>query len=298
MRNKMTKLIMLKGLPASGKSSWSLEQIKKGGYVRVSVDDIRNNVYGGWSQKRESNVLRMRNAMIREGLEQGRNVIVDATNLNPKHEKCLREIADEMGVKFEINDSFLDITPEECIERDLHRGEKAVGAGVIWEMYYKYLSPKVDNLLVNKDKPRCIICDLDGTLSLNTSGRSFYDMDRVGEDSLDPFVGCIVDALYNYGIERDGSPYPRIILVSGRSECARKATEEWLDRNMIPYDDLFMRKDNDNRKDADIKEEIYHTLIEPKYAVLGVLDDRNSVSRRWRQLGLRVAQLGFPELEF
>lgn len=284
----MPKLIMLKGLPASGKSTWSKEQIKKGGIVRVSVDDIREKIFGGWSQKRERSVLKMRDSMIREGLSQNRNVIVDATNLNPKHEKHLRELAAEMGAKFEINDSFLQVSPEECIANDLHRGEYAVGSSVIWDMYYRYVAPKIDNLTINKDKPRCVICDIDGTLALNTTGRSFYDMERVGEDSLDPFVGCIIDALYNYGVERDGSPYPRIILVSGRSEDARKATEEWLERNMIPYDDFYMRQEGDNRDDATVKEEIYHNNIENKYAVLGVIDDRPKCIKLWQRLGLRT----------
>ena len=86
--------------------------------------------------------------------------------------------------------------------------------------------------------------------------------------------------------------------MSGRSEDARKDTEEWLAKNMIPYDNLYMRAEGDRRKDAIIKEEIYHEFIEPKFCVIGVFDDRNQCAKLWRSLGLRVAQLGNPLVEF
>lgn len=289
---------MLKGLSGSSKSTWANEQIKTGNYVVVSKDEIRK-MLGGYKPSREKYVLRIRNDLIRSAIKLKKNVIVDDTNLNPMHERTLRQLAKELGVKFEVNDSFLQISPEECIERDLHRGDKAVGSSVIWEQYYKWIVPNpVIKLNKEFEKPRAIICDIDGTLSLNLENRSYYDMTRVGEDTADPFMSCIIDALYNYGTEKNGSPYPAILLVSGRNESARKATEEWLDRNLIPYDKLFMRLDEDCRKDAVIKEEIYHKYIEPEYTVLGVFDDRNSTSRMWRKLGLRVAQLGYPEIEF
>ena len=166
-------------------------------------------------------------------------------------------------------------------------------------MYYRWVIPTPERKL-NKEfnKPRCIICDLDGSLSLNLEGRNFYDLSRVGEDSVDPFLGCVIDALATYGIEVNGSKYPRIILVSGREEICRKETEEWLEKNDIPYDDLFMRKEGDNRADEVIKKEIYDECIEPYYAVLGVFDDRPKVCAMWRELGLRVAQLGNPYIDF
>ena len=289
---------MLKGLMASGKSTWADEQAKTGNFMVVSKDEIRK-MFGGYKQNREKDVIRVRNNLIRMGIKLRKNVIVDDTNLNPIHERYFRQLARELGVKFEINDSFLKVPPEECVARDLHRGEKAVGASVIWENYFKWIAPDpIKRLKKEFDKPRAVICDIDGTLAINDEGRSFYDMSRVGEDSVDPLMACVVDALYNYGTEPDGKPYPTIIIVSGRSEDARKDTESWLEKNMIPYDKLYMRQENDKRKDAIIKEEIYHEYIEPDYCVLGVFDDRNQCANLWRRLGLRVAQLGNPLVEF
>ena len=292
------KIVMLKGLPSSGKTTWAKEQQNSGGnYMVISRDEIRK-MFGGYKVSREKEVIRTRNELIRLGVKLKKNIIVDDTNLSPKHEQYLRQLAKELNVKFQVNDSFLEVSPEECIKRDLDRGEKAIGAATIWEMYYTYCASKNPILDKNNDKPRAIICDLDGTLAVNTEGRSYYDMNRVGEDDVDPFVGCIVDALFNYGVERDDSPYPTVILLSGRSEKAREGTTEWLDRNLIPYDELYLRDPNDNRRDEIVKEEMYHKYIEPKYAVLGVFEDRPRCARMWRKLGLSVLQAGIPELEF
>jgi hypothetical protein len=54
---------------------------------------------------------------------------------------------------------------------------------------------------------------------------------------------------------------------------------------------LFMRKTDDFRKDAIIKEEIYQNEIEGKYNVLFILDDRNSVCDFWRSKGLVCFQV-------
>ena len=293
------KIIMLKGLPASGKSTWARERQKEGGnFLVISKDEIRK-MFGGYKPSREKEVLRIRNKLIEMGIQMRRNVIVDDTNLNPKHERHIAKMARELGAKFEVNDEFLKVSPDECIKRDLHRGEKAVGSEVIWDMYYRWIAPDpITKLNEEFDKPRCVIVDVDGTLALNLGGRSFYDLDKVHEDKADPFVSCIVDALYNYGVEISGDRYPRVIIVSGREDYSREATEGWLKQYGIPYDDIFMRRTGDTRDDAIVKEEIYKESIEPYYAVLGVIDDRPKVCNKGRGLGLRVAQVGNPYVWF
>lgn len=118
-------------------------------------------------------------------------------------------------------------------------------------------------------------------------------MSKVEKDEPDPFMSFIADC-----VDGSGDYYADIILVSGRDETAREATERWLTNNAIPYKALYMRATGDTRKDAIVKEEIYHMYIEPEYAVLGVFDDRNQTCETWRKLGLRVAQLGNPYINF
>ena len=290
----MQKIIMLKGLPASGKSSWAKEIVAgNSNYIRVSKDDIRKDFLGSYSQKKEKLVLKIRDAIILEGLKNKKNVIVDDTNLNPIHEEHLKQLAKDNGVNFEINDSFLKVSPEECVKRDLTRLD-SVGERVIYKMYYDYLAPDPLVKIDKSKKPRCVICDIDGTLAHNLSGRNIYDYSRIKEDTPDPLVCAVIDALdFTFGDD-----YLDIIIVSGRDDSCQKETEEWLENNDIPYTALLMRQTGDKRDDAIVKEELYHKYIEPNYCVLGVIDDRNRVVRKWESLGLKVMKVGGLHYEF
>lgn len=289
----MLKIIFLKGLPASGKSTWAKEQIANGNYLRVSKDSIREEMLGPWTKRKEKEVVRVRNELIRLGIKLGKNVIIDDTNLNPTHERTIRTLAKELEADFEIKDDFLEVPPEECIKRDLKRND-SVGESVIWSMYSQYVAPTSIKLLNdNWEKRRCVIVDIDGTLAHNLSGRNIYDLSRIKDDTPDPFITCLVDSIFE-----TYSYYVDIIIVSGREDVSRKITEEWLENNTIPYTKMYMRKEGDRRDDTIVKEEIFHEFIEPNYAVLGVFDDRPKVCRMWRKLGLNVAQMGNPYIEF
>ena len=292
----MQKIIMLKGLPASGKSTWAKEKINENSnYIRINKDDIRESITGKWTSKKEKIVISIRNSLIKTGISLGKNVIIDDTNLNPKHEQSLKTLAQELGVEFEVNDSFLKVPVEECVERDIKR-DKSVGYKVIYKMYYDYLYQDPSKKIVNSSnkKRRCVICDIDGTLAHNYGGRNIYDLTRVKEDTPDPLVCAVLDGLDStFGID-----YLDIIIVSGREDDCRKETEEWLYHNMIPYKALYMRKSGDKRDDAIVKEEIYKEFIEPEYCVLGVIDDRNKVGRMWEKLGVKVMKVGGLYNEF
>lgn len=74
-----------------------------------------------------------------------------------------------------------------------------------------------------------------------------------------------------------------MIIVSGRPEKYKKLTEQWLTWNNIYYDDLYMRKDGDQRKDNVIKQEILKHIKE-KYEISFAFDDRKSVVDMWREM--------------
>ena len=75
----MPKVTICRGLPASGKSTWA----KKQDAVRINKDDLRDMLDNGkWSGKREKLVLDTRDSIMVKALRQGRNVIIDDTNLH------------------------------------------------------------------------------------------------------------------------------------------------------------------------------------------------------------------------
>mgnify|MGYP001586303767 FL=1 len=120
----MANLLILQGLPASGKTTWALEQCSKDpNIVRVSKDDIRAELKQAgwvWSQEGEKEVIKLRDLKIYQALAGGHDVISDDTNLGRKHKVRLAEIARQFGAEFEVK-SFLDVSAEECIRRDALR---------------------------------------------------------------------------------------------------------------------------------------------------------------------------------
>jgi len=76
---------------------------------------------------------------IESSMKKGFNVIIDATNFNPKTLKLWEELAE----KHEYSKCVygFDTSLEECIERDSKR-EKPVGIMVIKRFYNMYLKPK------------------------------------------------------------------------------------------------------------------------------------------------------------
>jgi len=284
-------ILMLKGLPASGKSTWAKEQIDEhpGRFKRVNKDDLRAMLDNSrWSRANEKFVLKVRDFIVSQALEDGYSVIVDDTNLHPRHEIRLKEIAREKKADFEVKE-FTDVPIEECIKRDLKR-PNSVGPDVIRQMARQF------NLLQKRpvpehipDLPTAIICDLDGTLAL-LNGRNPYDASDCVNDLLNRPVAQLLKTICR------SRPEVKILLVSGREQKYMHQTWDWLEKHDIPYDYLFMRCTGDTRKDAIIKREIYDYYIRNQFNVWFVLDDRRQVVEMWRdELGLLVFQVDWGE---
>lgn len=277
----MPRILMLKGLPASGKSTYARELVKTGEYVRVNKDELRDMLHDGkWSKGNEKQVLYMRDIIVSHTLGLGKNIVVDDTNLAPKHEQALRMLAQQHGAEFKVK--FFEITVEEAIERDLKR-LWTVGEKVIRQMYNQYLRPEVKQYVPDPELPEAVICDIDGTLA-HMNGRSPYDWSRVGEDTVDENVAYLLHLL--------GKSNIKVILVSGRDGVCANETTEWLKKHDIHYDHLFMRAESDNRDDRIVKREIFLRNIKPYFGVQFVLDDRDKVVDMWRNdIGLKCLQV-------
>lgn len=281
------RIIMTKGLPGSGKSTWAKMMLEEnpGIFKRINKDDLRRMFDNGkWSKNNEQFIVFVRDNLILLSLARGFSVIVDDTNLHPKHKTQLRELAESADAEFEIQD-FTNVPLEICIKQDLLRFD-SVGKDVIMQWYNQFLKPKAPEIKYDPNLPDAIICDIDGTLAL-FGDASPYDRDFLKDEVNEP-----VKSILN---SNTGGMETRTILVSGRKDKFRKQTEEWLSINKIPYDELFMRKTapegQQEPKDVIVKQEIYEQNIRGKYNVLFVLDDRNQVVDFWRSQGLTCLQV-------
>lgn len=277
----MKRVIVLVGLPASGKSKFANELLlsEPGRWVRTNKDLLREMAHASyWSPGNEKFILKLRDTTILMALEDGKNVIVDDTNFGP-HIEHIKELVKGQAV-VEVNDSFLQVPVEECIKRDLKR-LNSVGKDVIVKMYNKYVRVPVPPTEYNPELPDAIMVDMDGTLAL-LNGRSPYDGSKCDRDLPNQPV---LETVHKW------QSSIKIIVVSGRTDDCQPQTERWLQQYGVNYSSLYMRKTGDQRKDSIIKVEIYRQYIEGKFNIRFVLDDRQQVVDMWRSLGLTVFQV-------
>jgi acid phosphatase class B len=140
-----------------------------------------------------------------------------------------------------------------------------------------------------------VIFDLDGTLALVDKRREiakkpngkidfdiFYDPQYIELDEPNSFV---IELAKMY--KRDGY---EIVIVSGRSDRTKEATDRWLEKYGVLYDRMIMRKRKNFTPDNELKERWLEKYLDPDNIHV-VVDDRQRVVDMWRRNGLDVFQV-------
>lgn len=315
--------IILAGVSGSGKSTWASNMVKQHGHAHVSRDKIRRELFSLETAeeihtyyrsptmgKMEEAVTEIEHAMISKMLKYGRTVILDNLNLSMSHVvEYIKVVARYIDVKKyvllkvfhprEMNASALssairgrdynNTISVDIIQKQLNKFaglflngssereildaaiEKATGGGI---------------LQMTPDLPGAYIFDIDGTLACNKGGRSFYDWSRVGEDVINEAVRSTL-----WAIQKGGA---RVIICTGRPECAKMDTVQWLERAGITYDEIHFRPDAVTEKDSVVKKRMWND-IGKRYNIIAMFDDRNQVVDCTRDLGYTVMQVAYGD---
>lgn len=143
---------------------------------------------------------------------------------------------------------------------------------------------------------KIVIVDVDGTVS-NSDHRQYllqsepkqWDafFEACDGDSPHSDICRLVFELWNIGYD--------IVFCSGRTESTRQKTRDWLAQWVHPdiaaRSHLLMRKDGDHRHDIHIKPELVAESGINLKDVAFILEDRDSMVAKWREMGLRVLQV-------
>lgn len=156
---------------------------------------------------------------------------------------------------------------------------------------------------------KAIIFDIDGTLAdvehrkhhLPNWDRFFAEMHN---DPLIHPIGWLADKLIHASLFEDADknqPDFKVIVVTARPEQYKEATEKWLERNLRWYayiDRIYMRTEDDFRRDSVVKAEILQKIMDDGYEPFLVVDDRPEVVEMWRSFGITTLQCATDEIKF
>lgn len=298
------KMIITRGVPASGKSTFAREWVSADPDNRIEVnrDNIREMMGfpGRGSKDQEKMVTDIHRAMIASAADSGKSVIVSDTNMVARFVKPIIRMGIDAGMDVEIKDFKIDF--DTAVNRDRHRAD-SVGEDVIRNFFQRYpvknwisgekmiqdvkkIATKSGYAPYRNDpsNPDAILVDVDGTIAHNNGVRDFYDYtDNVMKDSPDASVIRAVKIAHDAGI--------KVIIMSGRGDTAKEATIRWMEKYNVPWDDIHMRADKDMRADWIIKDEMVREHIQDNYHVIWCYDDRNQVVDHHRAMGYQVFQV-------
>ena len=135
----MSKLIICRGIPASGKTFWAKQWVLEDSEhrVRINQDDIRLMLGKYWVPNRDPLVQHIQKEALIEALDRGYDIVVDNTNLNKKVLDFYRALVIDHGNHAIEFKDFFDTPLSVCIERDKNR-DVQVSEKIIRNFYNNY----------------------------------------------------------------------------------------------------------------------------------------------------------------
>ena len=140
---------------------------------------------------------------------------------------------------------------------------------------------------------KAVIFDMDGTLCDVSSIRYHVNPEHPwfsGKKRFDRFHSDAIDCPPNQAAieryeraRRDGHA---ILIVTARKSFWAVHTLMWLRENDVEHDELYMRKNLDNRKDSIVKREILEQIREEGYEPILAVDDNPAVIEVWESEGI------------
>jgi predicted kinase len=122
-------MVLVSGLPGTGKSYFSRKLAKKAHLVVLESDRLRKTLFPSpeYSPEESNRLFDAYHALIDDLLGEGLSVVFDATNVTEKHRESVYRIADKNGAKLIVVSIK---APERVIYKRLVEREAGVDSGM------------------------------------------------------------------------------------------------------------------------------------------------------------------------
>lgn len=298
---RMNKIILVQGIPGSGKSTWAKKWVEEDPIHRVrwNNDDCRKMCGPYWIPEREDFISEIRKKFLNEAMREHKDIVIDDMNLSQKTINYYDDLIEEFNTfntykkenMYTIEYKLFNTPVEECIRWDALRpnpiGEKTIKE--IHKKYSYYIRDVVNKEILDKrtkidpNLPCCVLLDIDNTISYSFN-RPWYGEEAAKEminDKVNEQLKTLVTHFNNV----------KVIVMSGRSNGDEaNTTLAWFNSNNIHYDASLFRTKGDYRKGDVIKLENYNKYIKGKYNVLAAIEDDEECVKMYQEQGIFVLQ--------
>lgn len=152
-------------------------------------------------------------------------------------------------------------------------------------------------------KQPAVIVDINGTLSDCSNRSHFLDKDPRDWDGFfqNMMMDTPVDFVHRFcNAQKEWPFHCEVILTTGAPEMYRELMVQWLKQNEVNYDHLYMRGNREYIKGYVWKRKLYQEVLQHRFDIVCVLEDKEECSQMYRELGLHcwlVAPCPYPRRE-
>lgn len=144
----MKKLIIISGVPGSGKSTFIKEHFTTDNAIIISRDEIRFGMLEDGEDyfAHEDEVWNEYVAQIKEAIKFGdKDIVLDATHLNESSRSKILLALGKLTANVEVISLYVECSLETCLDRNEQReGRRFVPRGQIRRMFFCATKPKLE----------------------------------------------------------------------------------------------------------------------------------------------------------
>jgi len=136
----------------------------------------------------------------------------------------------------------------------------------------------------NKRSKKAVIFDLDGTLA---DIKDYEALHKINSDEFRQAADHAPAFPHMVALAKEAKQKGRdVIILTARSAHYRSDTKNWLHKNGVPYDQLYMRPIDNDEKDKKVKKHILEERILPNFEVKKAYDDKKKNVKMFRKEGI------------